>query len=197
VIPSPKSDVHPRGLFRGLFAVCRGLSRQSRNVPLGSKVRTSPFGAVPKPPIPSCQESLVSACGGFRQGRAPLLRAPEGSLDGFRQAAQWGQEGMGATPLKLKGTFLLCQKGTFSLCCHSENRGLLTFLLKNSRLVVCSAGCLWTGRSRKTISGRSPRLVPSTQNVPHACQSPNTGGGSDRTVPRRRPEPGHSGAKEK
>ena len=168
-----------RGLFRGLFAVCRGLSRQSRNVPLGSKVRTSPFGAVPKPPIPSCQESLVSACGGFRQ------------------AAQWGQEGMGATPLKLKGTFLLCQKGTFSLCCHSENRGLLTFLLKNSRLVVCSAGCLWTGRSRKTISGRSPRLVPSTQNVPHACQSPNTGGGSDRTVPRRRPEPGHSGAKEK
>ena len=36
------------------------------------------------------------ACGGFRQGRAPYLRAPEGSLDGFRRMQDnRPQEGMG------------------------------------------------------------------------------------------------------
>ena len=48
---------------------------QSRNVVLP---------LVPRVPIPSCQDWGCSACGGFRQGRAPVLRAPQGSLDGFR-----------------------------------------------------------------------------------------------------------------
>src|SRR2546421_13049996 len=52
-----------------------------------------------------------SACSGFRQRRAPCLRAPEGSLDGFRckrhnhLGREWG------FCISIKGTFLSRTKG--------------------------------------------------------------------------------------
>ena len=41
--------------------------------------------AFQKLPFPHVREVGFLACGGFGQGRAPSLRAPEGSLDGFRR----------------------------------------------------------------------------------------------------------------
>jgi hypothetical protein len=59
-------------------------SWQSRNVPCM---------AFQKPPFPHVREVGFLACGGLGQGRAPSLRAPEGSLDGFRGKQHNGRKG--------------------------------------------------------------------------------------------------------
>ena len=78
----------------------------------------------PRAPMPSCKGKCVFACGGFSQGRAPSLRAPEGSLDLTGSAASNTMRARGNESdfSEIDGTFLLCPKGTFSLCCHSSKR---------------------------------------------------------------------------
>src|ERR1039458_967779 len=53
------------------------------------------------------------ACGGFRQGRAPSLRAPEGSLDGFRRT-QHNRRKREWELSEIREHFYRGEKGTFS-----------------------------------------------------------------------------------
>ena len=75
-----------------------------------------------KLPFPHVREVGSLACGGFRQDRAPCLRAPQGSLDGFRSKQnnrprrEWGFR------ISNKGTFLSRRKGDiFIEARHSPN----------------------------------------------------------------------------
>ena len=55
-----------------------------RNVPIVTSVEMAPVAPIPVSPIPSCEEKGFGACGGFRQGRAPFLRARRrAALTGF------------------------------------------------------------------------------------------------------------------
>ncbi len=77
------------------------VSGQSRNVPIPSKVETSP-GRHSKG-----SHSLLSRESGFRLRR--VLRAPKGSLDGFRRKLHNARERGWERSLKSRGTFLLCR----------------------------------------------------------------------------------------
>ena len=66
---------------------------------------------IPRAPIPSCEEGGFLAGGRFCQGRAPCLRAPEGSLDGSCRTLDNCERGNGSgTPVQ-KGHFYWGEKG--------------------------------------------------------------------------------------
>ena len=137
------------------------MSRQSRNVPLESKVETSPCRCS-KSSHSLFSEKRRSACGGFSQGRAPILRAPEGSLDGFRCKQHNGAVGNGSDLSETKGTFLLCQKGTFLFCCHSGSLFQL-FQLANVTIFAERTTSLHlkhpTPRIRRRAAAKSPLVL--------------------------------------
>src|ERR1017187_6147426 len=82
---------------------------QSRNVPLGRASKGSHSLLIAK---------MRSACGGFSQGRAPSLRAPEGST-GSAASNTIGARGNGSDLSEIKGDISTLPKGTFLSCCHS------------------------------------------------------------------------------
>src|ERR1017187_158439 len=83
---------------------------QSRNVPLGRASKGSHSLLIGK---------LRSACGGFSQGRAPSLRAPEGST-GSAASNTIGARGNGSDLSEIKGDISTLPKGTFLSCCHTQ-----------------------------------------------------------------------------
>src|SRR6266576_5396831 len=64
------------------------------------------------PPFPHLRIAFASRTGAVKAA----FWAPEGSLDGWPRCTIISREGMAGTSWCVEGTFLLCSKGTFSLC---------------------------------------------------------------------------------
>jgi hypothetical protein len=71
-----------KGICVSIFGVFVRIRRIRRIRRLRVPRQNGNVVAVPRDPIPACQENGVPACGRFRQGRTPVLRAPKGSRDG-------------------------------------------------------------------------------------------------------------------
>ena len=87
------------------------LSYLVQNVPSLSSLEMSPCAHPKRSHSLLSRKKGFSACGGFRQGRAPSLRAPQVSLDGFRHMPHNGRTGEWERSSWNKGTFLTRAKG--------------------------------------------------------------------------------------
>ena len=116
------------------------------------------------------------ACSGFRQGREPCLRAPEGSLDGFRCKQQDRPRREWGFRISIKGTFLSRRKGDIFI----EGRQLIYKLVGQ---LVGQAGnqdraryCFASGPAfrfrRITTEPFSKLSAIATSNAPSALKSP-------------------------
>src|ERR1039457_7722178 len=84
-----------------------------------SKVETSPFGGFQKLPFPLVRKNgFRLAAGSVKAARRLCARRRE-AFTGSAASSTMVARGNGRDLSEIEGTFLLCQKGTFLLCCHS------------------------------------------------------------------------------
>ncbi len=96
-----------------------------KNVPLFNQIEMSPMRVMTESSHSLFSVEGVLLCRGFGQGRAPYLRAPEGSLDGTNGTAHNAERGNGWTPLWTPhGVRQRWRTNGFLLQCsdHNDNR---------------------------------------------------------------------------
>src|SRR5713226_6589523 len=82
------------------------------NIVVRYKIEMSPMRVMTESSHALFSVEGVLLCRGFGQGRAPYLRAPEGSLDGTNGTAHNAETGNGWTPPCVRGHFYRAHKGT-------------------------------------------------------------------------------------
>src|SRR5207253_9511942 len=80
--------------------------------PLVNQIEMSPMRIMTESSHSLFSVEGVLLCREFGQGRAPYLRAPEGSLDGTNGTAHNAETGNGWTPPCVRGHFYRGHKGT-------------------------------------------------------------------------------------